>query len=873
MGASHKATSPQYPLLSLCGMRSTREVVVVGHGMVGHRFVEALRSRDAEATWHVTVFAEEADAAYDRVGLTGYTEHWDRDLLALPGNDYRDDELVELRLGSAVTKIDRSAKAVLTANGERVDYDALVLATGSYAFVPPVPGHDLPSCHVYRTLDDLDAIRANALRAIEGGCPVGVVIGGGLLGLEAANALRCFGLHAHVVEMAPRLMAQQLDEAGGALLGRMIGDLGITVHTGVGTESIQPAQRNRPVRRSAEDDSVRVTLTDGTFIDAGLVVFAAGVRPRDELARAAGIELADRGGVLTDLSCATRDPNVYAIGEVAAIEGRCYGLVGPGYTSAEVVADRLLGGAAEFPEADMSTKLKLLGVDVASFGDAMGRTPDCLEVVVNDAVNQTYAKLVLSDDAKTLLGGILVGDASSYGVLRPMVGEALPGDPMALIAPAGSEGGSGGLGVGSLPPAAQICSCNNVAKGDLCDAIAGGCSDVPSLKSCTKAGTSCGSCVPLLKQLLEAEGVEQSKALCEHFSQSRAELFSIVAATSIRTFSGLIERFGTGKGCDICKPVVASILASTSSEHILDGEQASLQDSNDHFLANIQKNGSYSVVPRSPGGEITPEQLILIGEIARDFNLYTKITGGQRIDMFGARVDQLPAIWRRLVDGGMESGHAYGKALRTVKSCVGSTWCRYGQQDSVNMAVEIEKRYRGLRAPHKIKMAVSGCARECAEAQSKDVGVIATEQGWNLYVCGNGGMSPRHAQLLASDLDDETLVRYIDRFLMFYIRTADRLQRTAPWLEAMDFPDKTGLEHLREVVCNDSLGLAAEFEEAMERHVAGYACEWKGVLEDPNKLSRFVSFVNAPDVPDPTVEFTVESGRIVPIGMPKVPQT
>ena len=337
--------------------------------------------------------------------------------------------------------------------------------------------------------------------------------------------------------------------------------------------------------------------------------------------------------------------------------------------------------------------------------------------------------------------------------------------------------------------------------------------------------------MPLLKQLLEAEGVEQSKALCEHFSQSRAELFEIVSATSIRTFSGLIERFGTGKGCDICKPAVASILASTSSEHILDGEQASLQDSNDHFLANIQKNGSYSVVPRVPGGDITPEQLILIGEIARDFDLYTKITGGQRIDMFGARVDQLPEIWRRLVEGGMESGHAYGKALRTVKSCVGSDWCRYGQQDSVQMAIDLELRYRGLRAPHKIKMGVSGCARECAEARGKDVGVIATETGWNLYVGGNGGMTPKHAQLLASDLDDETLVRYIDRFLMFYIRTADRLQRTAPWLEGLD----GGLDHLRDVVCNDSLGLAAEFEEAIARHVEGYACEWKGVLEDPGQ--------------------------------------
>jgi nitrite reductase (NADH) large subunit len=862
MGASHEATLRQYPLLNLCAMRSTSDVVVVGHGMVGHRFVEALRSRDAGGAWRVTVLAEETDAAYDRVGLTGYTEHWDRGLLALPGNDYGDDGLVDLRLGRRVTEIDRVAKTVSTADGDRVDYDALVLATGSYAFVPPVPGHDLGSCHVYRTLDDLDAIRADAMHALDTGhAPVGVVIGGGLLGLEAANALRQFGLQTHVVEMAPRLMAQQLDVAGGGLLARMIMDLGIAVHVGVGTSSIERTERG----------SVIVTLSDGTVVESGLVVFAAGVRPRDELARDADLEIAERGGVLTDLSCVTRDPNIYAIGEVAAIEGRCYGLVGPGYTSAEVVADRLLGGGAEFPEADMSTKLKLLGVDVASFGDAMGTAPDCLEVAVNDAVNQTYAKLVLSDDAKTLLGGVLVGDASAYGVLRPMVGEPLPGDPLALIAPAGSEGGSTGLGVDSLPATAQICSCNNVTKGDLTEAIAGGCCDVADLKKCTLAGTSCGSCVPLLKQLLEAEGVEQSEALCEHFSQSRAELFEVIAAgpsESVRTFSGLIERFGTGKGCDVCKPTVASILASTSSEHILDGEQASLQDSNDHFLANIQKNGSYSIVPRVPGGDITPEQLILIGEIARDFNLYTKITGGQRIDMFGARVDQLPEIWSRLVEGGMESGHAYGKALRTVKSCVGSDWCRYGQQDSVRMAIDLELRYRGLRAPHKIKMGVSGCARECAEARGKDVGVIATENGWNLYVGGNGGMTPKHAELLAGDLDDETLVRYIDRFLMFYTRTADRLQRTALWVEGIE----GGLDHLRDVVCNDSLGLAAEFEEAMVRHVDGYACEWKGVLEDPAKLSRFVSFVNAPDVADPTVEFTERSGRKVPIGMPKVPQ-
>ncbi len=830
--------------------------------MVGHRLVEALRARDTKGSWRITVLAEEADAAYDRVGLTSYTEGWDRELLALPGNDYAGDERVRLVLNTRVTEIDRATKSVVTADGERHGYDALVLATGSYAFVPPVPGHDLPPCHVYRTLDDLDAIRADARRTLEAGhSTAGVVIGGGLLGLEAANALRQFGLQTHVIEMMPRLMAQQIDEAGGALLARMITELGLAVHVGTGTESIES------VEHSDGSTSVRVRLTDGDIIDAGVVIFAAGIRPRDELAAAAGLTLAERGGVLTDLSCRTTDPDVFAVGEVAAIGGRCYGLVGPGYTSAEVVADRLLDGAAEFGEADLSTKLKLLGVDVASFGDAMGATENCLEVAINDAVKRTYAKLVLSDDAKTLLGGVLVGDASSYGVLRPMVGSQLPGDPLALIAPAQS-GGAAALGVGALPDSAQICSCNNVTKGDLKGAIGNGCGDVPALKSCTAAGNSCGSCVPLLKQLLEAEGVEQSKALSEHFSQSRAELFEIISATEIRTFSGLLKSFGHGKGCDICKPVVASILASTGSDHILEGEQASLQDSNDHFLANIQKNGSYSVVPRVPGGDIKPEHLILIGQIAQEYGLYTKITGGQRIDMFGARVDQLPQIWKRLVDGGMESGHAYGKALRTVKSCVGTDWCRYGQQDSVQLAIDLELRYRGLRAPHKIKLGVSGCARECAEARIKDVGVIATEKGWNLYVGGNGGMTPKHAQLLASDLDTETLVRYVDRFLMYYIRTADRLQRTASWVESLD----GGLDHVREVVCEDSLGLAGEFEAAMERHVQNYKCEWKGVLKDPDKLSRFVSFVNAPDAVDSTVAFTERAGRKVPvpIGMPRI---
>jgi len=833
--------------------------VVAGFGMVAHRLVSALAERGYPGP--ITVLAEEDRPAYNRVNLTGWFDAG-ADELALPP------VAADVHLDDPVVAIDRDNQVVRTISGRTVSYDTLVLATGSRPFVPPIDGRDARGCFVYRTIDDLEAIRIWAA-----GANTGVVIGGGLLGLEAANALQRLGLATDVVEIADRLMPLQVDDGGGQMLRRHVEGLGVRVHTG------HPAAR---IDTDPDGTVSSLILADGSRIEADLVVFAAGVRPRDELARDCGLAVGERGGIVVDETGRTSDANVYAIGECARIAGEVHALVAPGYAMAEAVADRLTGSPAVFPGADTSTRLKLLGVDVASFGDAFAQTPGALDLVYADPVAGVYGKLVVTDDAQRLLGGILVGDASSYGILRPMVGEQLPGDPMALIAPAGSDGGGGGLGVGALPAGAQICSCNNVTKGDLTEAITGGCCDVPSLKKCTLAGTSCGSCVPLLKQVLEAEGVEQSKALCEHFSQSRAELFEIISAgpaESVRTFSGLIERFGTGKGCDICKPAVASILASTSSEHILDGEQASLQDSNDHFLANIQKNGSYSIVPRVPGGDITPEQLILIGEVARDFNLYTKITGGQRIDMFGARVDQLPEIWRRLVEGGMESGHAYGKALRTVKSCVGSDWCRYGQQDSVQMAINLELRYRGLRAPHKIKMGVSGCARECAEARGKDVGVIATENGWNLYVGGNGGMTPKHAQLLAGDLDDETLVRYIDRFLMFYIRTADRLQRTAPWVEGLSQPDQAGLDHLRDVVCNDSLGLAAEFEEAIARHVEGYACEWKGVLEDPDKLSRFVSFVNAPDVADPTVEFTERSGRKVPagharsttnIGMPKV---
>jgi nitrite reductase (NADH) large subunit len=497
-------------------------------------------------------------------------------------------------------------------------------------------------------------------------------------------------------------------------------------------------------------------------------------------------------------------------------------------------------------------------VDVASFGDAFATTPGALDVVYADPVAGVYKKLVLSDDAKTLLGGILVGDAGAYGALRPLVGGVLGGDPAAYLLP---EGGVAPP-TGELPDSALVCSCNSVTAGTIRQAVhEKGCTDVAGVKSCTKAGAACGSCVMMVKKIVGAElaktGAVVGNGLCEHFELSRRQLFDAVRVSGLTTFSAVIERFGTGRGCDICKPALASILSTLVGAHVLDGENATLQDTNDHVMANLQKDGSYSVVPRIPGGEITPEGLLVIGQVAQDFGLYTKITGGQRIDLFGARLEQLPDIWRRLVEAGFESGHAYGKSLRTVKSCVGSTWCRYGVQDSVGMAVELELRYRGLRSPHKLKLGVSGCARECAEARGKDVGVIATEAGWNLYVGGNGGFTPRHAVLLAEGLSDTELLTAIDRFLMYYIFTADRLQRTAPWFEDLE----GGIDGLRAVMFEDSLGICADLDAAMAAHIGAYEDEWKATLEDPEKLRRFASFVNAPTTPDPSLAYTAERGQ------------
>jgi nitrite reductase (NADH) large subunit len=833
-------------------MSERPKLIVIGNGMVGHHLLETLIQAGAVPRWDVTVLADEPRLAYDRVNLTKFFEGKTADDLSLtePGRYARAG--IEVLLGEEAVEIDRTAKLVRTRQGRSLSYDKLVLATGSRPFVPPIKGKDGQGCFVYRTIEDLEGIAAFAEDV-----SVGAVIGGGLLGLEAANALRNLGLETHVVELAPRLMALQVDEPGGAILRGHIESLGVAVHTGKVTKEV------------LVDEAGKVQgllFADGGVLETPMVVFSAGIRARDELARAAGLEIGQRGGIMIDEHCVSSDPDILAVGECACFDGRTYGLVAPGYRMAEVAAEALLGRPEKrFRGADMSTKLKLMGVDVASFGDAFGLEAAARNVSITDTVFGVYKKLVLSSDGKRLLGGILVGDATAYGQLLSIFqnGLALPPHPEDLIMRADSEGGgkAPGFGVDALPGSATICSCHNVDKATICNAITSQkLTVVGDVKSCTKAGTGCGSCVTLVKDLLNAElkkaGVTVVNHVCEHFAYSRQELFHLVKVHGIRSFDDLLARHGTGKGCEICKPAVGSILASTWNEHILDRKHIGLQDTNDRFLANVQRDGTYSVVPRVAGGEITPDQLIALGQVAKRYGLYTKITGGQRVDLFGARLDQLPAVWGELIAAGFESGHAYGKALRTVKSCVGSTWCRYGVQDSVGLAVRLENRYKGLRSPHKLKSAVSGCARECAEAQGKDFGIIATEKGYNLYVCGNGGMKPQHALLLAADIDEATVIKYVDRFLMFYVRTADRLERTATWFNKLE----GGIEYLREVVVEDSLGLAAELEADMKHVVDTYECEWKATLEDPQKLRQFRSFVNT-DAPDTSVVFVQERGQ------------
>ncbi|MBC9131794.1 nitrite reductase large subunit [Frischella sp. Ac48] len=817
-------------------------LVIIGNGMVGHRFVEELIDKQVSNQFNITIFCEEPRVAYDRVHLSSYFNDHNAQALSLVSDGLYQTNQINLLLNERAIGINRQAKEVYAQSGQVIPYDKLVIATGSYPWVPPIKGADGKNCFVYRTIEDLDAISACAKYSRRG-----AVVGGGLLGLEAAGAVKNLGMETHVVEFAPVLMAEQLDALGGEQLRRKIEAMGVGVHTNKNTLEITDAANGKVMQ-----------FADGSSLEIDFIVFSTGIRPQDKLARECQLEIAPRGGIVINDYCQTSDANIYAIGECAAWQGRVFGLVAPGYKMAQVAIAHLLGEALTFDGADMSAKLKLMGVDVGSIGDAKGKTANCRSYIYLDENIPVYKKLVVSPDHQRLLGAVLVGDTADYSnLLQMMLNQMpLPEHPDTLILPA-HAGVKPALGVDALPDSAQICSCFDVTKARIVQAIQAGCHTVAAIKAETKAGTGCGGCLPLVTQILNMEltkqGIEVSHALCEHFKYSRQELYHLIRVEGLTSFNEIIHKHGQGYGCEICKPTIGSLLASCWNNYILEPALTPLQDSNDIFLGNIQKNGTYSVIPRSAGGEITPDGLIAIGQIAKKYQLYSKITGSQRIGLFGAQKDDLPAIWQALIDAGFESGYAYAKALRMAKTCVGSTWCRFGVGDSVGFGVELEHRYKGIRAPHKFKLGVSGCTRECAEAQGKDIGVIATENGWNLYVCGNGGMKPRHADLLAADLDKETLIRYLDRFIMFYIRTADKLQRTSVWLESLD----GGINYLRSVIIDDKLGINDELEKEMARIRKLVVCEWKEAVEHSENQQRFAHFINSPQRDD-NVKFVPE---------------
>ncbi|KAK4990963.1 hypothetical protein LTR50_002177 [Elasticomyces elasticus] len=885
-----------------------KRVVVIGLGMVGISFIEKLMKFDVRRReYDIIVIGEEPHLAYNRVGLTSFFQHRQVENLYLNPKEWyasMPEGSLNYHLNTLVTSIDTEAKTVTTSQGTTVAYDICVLATGSDALLPRhTPGYDAKGVFVYRTIEDLQ--RLIEYSATKAGT-TGAVVGGGLLGLEAAKAMMDLEKFEQVklIERNRWVLSRQLDADAGGMVVEQVRALGLDVLL---------SKRVGKINTDADNNVTGVVFEDGESMDCTCICFAIGIKARDEVAGKAGIKCADRGGgIVINPDLSTSAPDVYALGECASWESQTFGLIAPGVEMADVLAFNLTQAKAHqsrvFKRPDLSTKLKLLGVEVASFGDFFadrdgpkglpakrhgkkegkeghvngevkervknlvdGAAPPPVKALTyKDPFQQVYKKYLFTMDGKYLLGGMMIGDTKDYVKLVPMVKNQkpleVPPSELILGASKGEDDGD------DLTDDTQICSCHNVLKGDVVRSVKDGtCKSLGDVKSCTKAGTGCGGCMPLVTTIfnktMSSMGQEVKNHLCPHFEYSRADLFNIIYVKKLQSFQEIMKQCGKDSnslGCEACKPTVGSIIASLFNKHIIDEERRGLQDTNDRFLANIQRNGTFSVVPRVSGGEITANKLIVIGTVAKKYNLYCKITGGQRIDMFGAKKNDLIDIWTELIDGGMESGHAYAKSLRTVKSCVGTTWCRFGIGDSVGMAVRLEERYKSIRSPHKIKGGVSGCVRECAEAQNKDFGLIATEKGFNVFVGGNGGAKPRHSELLAKDVPPDDVVPILDRYLSFYIRTADKLQRTARWIENMP----GGIGYLREVILEDKLGICADLEKQMEELVGSFFCEWTEAVKDPKRRALFRQFANT-DESATNVENVSERGQQRPTYWPK----
>lgn len=804
-------------------------LVVVGNGMAGARFVEDLLTRGGGDQFEVVVFGDEPYGNYNRILLSNVLSrsHEPQDIFLNPLEWYAEHG-VELRAGCRVTAIDRRARRVLHGDGA-TGYDALVVATGSSPFVPRLAGlteetgEPKEGVFVFRTLDDCRRIMERAGRSRSA-----VVIGGGLLGLEAARGLQQLGVaEVHVVHLVDHLMETQLDGFGGAILRRMLCDMGFHVHL------------RRETRALLGKGHVSgVEFSDGSTLDCDMVVIAAGIRPNTALAREAGLAV-NRGIVVGD-DLRTDDPAIYSIGECSEHRGQTYGLVAPLWEQARVLADRLTGRnpSALYLGSRIATKLKVMGIDLSVMGDHETRAEDEEIRYVEESAG-VYKKLLVRGGR--LAGAILLGDASRSADLLNLFdrGGPLPERRSELLFPGAGAAADAG-GVEALPDDAQICNCNGVSKGQLVAAVGRGCRSLKALCDATRAGLGCGSCTSRVKAVLEhAAGGDLAEDPAVHFyvpgvPLTKAELVAAVRERGLKSVSSVFAAFAEGREDPGSKTGLASLLKTLWGAEYADERDARFI--NDRVHANVQKDGTFSVVPGISGGVTSSEQLRRIADVADRYGVrMIKITGGQRIDLLGIAKEQLPAVWKDL---GMRSGHAYAKAFRTVKTCVGSEFCRFGLGDSTRLGVELEERFKGLESPGKLKLGVAGCPRNCSEALIKDVGVVAVEGGrWEVYVGGAGGAHVRKADLLGVFETHEDVLRVVGRFIQYYRENAKYLERT------YGFVPRVGIDRIRAVVVDDAEGIVGRLDEAMEWSIASYRDPWLEA-DEPVHPSQFTSLLN-----------------------------
>jgi nitrite reductase (NADH) large subunit len=772
-------------------------LVVVGNGMAGMRTVEELLKLEGGQRFRITVFGAEPHVNYNRIMLSSVLAG-DKELddIVINSREWYEQNNITLITGDAVTRIERGDKTVTAASGLTMHYDRLLIATGSRPLAPPIPGLGLPGVCAFRDIADVDKMLAAARTHKRA-----VVIGGGLLGLEAAWGLKQRGMSVALVHLMPTLMERQLDAAAGQMLQRDLDRRGIAFFTDGQTEEI-----------TGTDHAEGVQLADGRFVPADLVVLAIGIRPNIDLARAAQLEV-NRGIVVTD-DMRTSDPDIFAVGECVEHRGNVFGLVAPIWDQAKVCAARLAGDEeALFVSKALSTSLKITGVDVFSAGALMAADESDDEITLRDDSRGLYKKIVLRDGK--LVGAVLYGDVADgqwylqlmrdkedVSALRERLvfgrafAEAITGKPAAPD-------------FAAMPDDTQICGCNGVCKGTIVSTIqARKLTSLSEVRAHTKASASCGQCTPQVEALLAFAAGEAAKptkkTVCDCTDASHDEVRQGILAQQLKTMDAVRQAFGWKKleGCHKCRPALNYyLLCAWPSEYRDDSRSRFV---NERVHANIQKDGTYSVVPRMWGGLTTPGELRAIANVAEKFNIPTvKVTGGQRIDLLGVKKEDLPAVWNDLGKAGMVSGHAYAKGLRTVKTCVGSEWCRFGTQDSTGLGVKLEKMCWGSWTPHKVKFAVSGCPRNCAEATIKDMGVVCVEAGYDILVGGNGGVDVRVTDPLVRVATEAEVLEYAGAFMQLYREEAHYLERTAPWIA------RVGIDYVKKRLVDDAEGRAA----------------------------------------------------------------